>query len=112
MLQISKLVLYLTIIVLAAGVVNIGVEWIQGYNRRHELPNYHGIENYGETTLQPEIKSGKRKTGEFARDLVTRKRHLKVPFPHKDSINRKLLRDSLKNGIEQYLSRHSSDTLN
>jgi hypothetical protein len=108
----SKLVLYLTIIVLVAGLVNIGVEWIQGYNRRHELPSYHGIENYGETTIKPEVKSGKRKTGVFARDSVTRKRHPIVPSNLRDTVSKKLLMDSLKKRIEEHLFRHSADTAN
>jgi hypothetical protein len=58
----SKLVFYLTIFLLAAGLVNIGVEWIQGYNRRQEeVPHFNGKENSSLPTVPPEPKKEKGK---------------------------------------------------
>jgi hypothetical protein len=85
---------------LAAGLVNIGVEWVQGYNRQQEeLPHFYGIENYKEPSSQPGQKNGKRKTSQFKRDSVPRNEHPKVPLYHLDTVEKKLLMDSLRKGI-------------
>jgi hypothetical protein len=109
----SKLVFYLTIFLLAAGLVNIGVEWIQGYNRRQEeVPRFHGIEYYKESAAQPEPKKVKRKTALVALDTLKQKLPTGVPIPIKDMKNKKQLMDSLRKRMQEYLTRHSTDTLN
>jgi hypothetical protein len=77
----SKLVFYFTIFLLAAGLVNIGVEWIQGYNRRQEgSPQFHGVEYNKEPPAQAEPKKGKRKAASFAQDTLKRKHTQKAPL--------------------------------
>jgi hypothetical protein len=98
----SKLIFYLTFFLFAAGLVNIGVEWIQGYNRRQEeVPHFNGKENSSLPTVPPEPKKGKRKVASFSRDTLKQKHTQRVPISNKDSKNKKQLIDSLKNGIEK-----------
>ena len=69
----SRLVFWLTLFLLAGGLVDIGVKWIEGYNQREE--NSHGYQQ-NIIRLNPvnELKKGKVKSVFNLNDSVHRKR--------------------------------------
>jgi len=55
----SKLILYLTLLAIIAGLFGIGTKWIEGYNERQQLIQIHSFES-NSNPVQPIEKTKKR----------------------------------------------------
>lgn len=104
----SKLVLYGTIFLLAAGLVNIGWEWIDGYNKRQDdLEQVEALKQYEENELQLDIKRNKEKL-----DVSRSAEATKIKTANdKVAFKKKQLMDSIKTGLEKKIEHYLNYSL-
>jgi len=108
----SRLLLVLSLFLVVAGLVSIGVKWIEGNNQREkQLPKVNNIEKYTEPDPRPQNKKSKSRPAASSTGTFNKKQQAKLKSDGKNSLNEKLLMDSLKNELRKYLSRHSTDTM-
>jgi hypothetical protein len=104
----SRLMLYAIILILAAGLVNIGWEWIRGYNQRQEnLEQIEALKRYEENELQRDIKRNKAKpdVSRSAEAFRIKTANDKIAF------EKKKLMDSIKTRLEKKIDHYLNDSL-
>jgi hypothetical protein len=105
----NRLFLYGTIFLLATGLVNIGLEWIKGYNQRQDnLEQIEALKQYEENELQFAIKKNKSKLAASSQSTEAQK--LKAAN-NKITLSKKKIMDSFKMSIEKKVSLLVNDTL-
>ncbi len=105
----SRLILCAIILILAAGLVNIGWEWIKGYNQRQDnLEQIEALKQYEGNELQLEIKRNKAKLA--ASSISTEVQKIKAAND-KIALSKKKMLDSFKISIEKKDSVLVNDTM-
>ena len=105
----SRLLLYGTIFLLGAGLVNIGWDWIKGYNQRQDyLEQIEALKRYEENEYQLEIKRNKSKLTTSSQSAEAQKQKNEN---EKVVVAKKKAFDSIKTSIEKKASHFLNDTL-
>jgi hypothetical protein len=104
----SRLLFYGTIFLFAAGLVNIGWEWIKGYNQRQDyLEQIEALKQNEEIELQLELKRNKSKpdVSRSVEAIRTKTANDKIAF------KKKQLMDSIKARLEKKIDHYLNDSL-